>query len=80
MLISCIKSLVSSSIMGIAVYFTAKGLENIWDMSLKTAQITEVCVAVAVGVAVYAVMAYVLKMEEMHEALKIVCRKVGRAR
>ena len=80
MLISCIKSLVSSSIMGIAVYFTAKGLENIWDMSLKTAQITEVCVAVAVGVAVYAVMAYVLKMEEMHEALKIVRRKVGRAR
>ena len=49
-------------------------------MSLKTAQITEVCVAVAVGVAVYAVMAYVLKMEEMHEALKIVRRKVGRAR
>ena len=80
MLISCIKSLVSSSIMGIAVYFTAKSLENIWDMSLKTAQITEVCVAVAVGVAVYAVMAYVLKMEEMHEALKIVRRKVGRAR
>lgn len=55
-------------------------LENIWDMSLKTTQIAQVIIGVVVGVIVYAIMAYVLKMEEMQEALKIVRRKLRRAR
>lgn len=79
-LLSCVKSLLSAVVMGIAVYYTAGVLENIWDMSLKTTQIAQVIIGVVVGVIVYAIMAYVLKMEEMQEALKIVRRKLRRAR
>lgn len=79
-LLSCVKSLLSAIVMGIAVYYTAGMLENIWDMSLKTTQIAQVIIGVVVGVIVYAIMAYALKMEEMQEALKIVRRKLRRAR
>jgi len=79
-LTSVIKSSLSAAVMGMTVYLTANFIENAWDMSLKLAQISQVLIAVVVGVAVYGLMAYLLKMEEMHQALKIVKRKLKHAR
>ena len=79
-IISCIKSTISAAVMGIGVYLTAQFLENWWDMTFKWAQITQVIIAVIVGVIIYSLMAYLLKMEEMKEALKIIKRKARRSR
>ena len=79
-IISCLKSLISAAVMGAGVYFASQFLENWWNMSLKWAQISQVIIAVIVGVIIYSLMAYLLKMEEMKEALKIVRRKAHRSR
>ena len=79
-IISCFKSAISAAVMGVGVYFTAQFLENSWDMTLKWAQISQVVIAVIVGVVIYSLMASVLKMEEMKEALKIVKRKARKSR
>ena len=79
-IISCLKSAISTAVMGVGVYFTAQFLENSWDMTLKWAQISQVVIAVIVGVVIYSLMASVLKMEEMKEALKIVKRKARKSR
>lgn len=79
-IISCLKSLISAAVMGAGVYFASQFLENWWNISLKWAQISQVIIAVIVGVIIYSLMAYLLKMEEMKEALKIVRRKAHRSR
>lgn len=64
--------------MGVFVYFTAIGLEQILDVSSKVMQIVQVLASVGVGVAAYTIMVIAMKMEEAQQVLKIIKRKLRR--
>ena len=75
---SAIQSIVASAVMGVFVYFTATGLEQILDVSSKVMQIVQVLASVGVGVAAYTIMVIAMKMEEAQQVLKIIKRKLRR--
>ena len=75
---SAMQSIVASAVMGVFVYFTAIGLEQILDVSSKVMQIVQVLASVGVGVAAYTIMVIAMKMEEAQQVLKIIKRKLRR--
>lgn len=75
---SALQSAMASAVMGVVVYGTAAGLELVLDTSGKLMQIGQVCVCVAVGAAVYLILAVVLRMQEAQLMLRLVKRKIGR--
>ena len=75
---SALQSVMASLVMGVAVYYTAAGLEQVLDMTNKLMQVGQVAVGIGVGVVVYAVMAIVMKMEEARMVLGVVKRKLRR--
>ena len=64
--------------MGVAVYYTAAGLEQVLDVTNKLMQVVQVAAGIGVGVVVYAVMAIVMRMEEARMVLGVVKRKLRR--
>ncbi len=75
---SAMQSVIASVVMGLAVYAVAGGLEQVLDMTGKLMQIVQVGVGITVGVAVYAAMAIVMRMEEAQQVLRVVKRKLRR--
>ena len=72
------QSLFASVVMGVVVAVTAAGLEQVLDVSSKLVQLGQVLICVGVGVAVYAILAVVLRMEEAQMVLGVVKRKLRR--
>ncbi|MHB1420451.1 MAG: murein biosynthesis integral membrane protein MurJ [Bacillota bacterium] len=62
---SFIKSVFASILMGLGAYGTAQGLALYLNLSSKINQGLQLTAAVAVGVGLYAVIAYLLRMEEI---------------
>ncbi len=75
---SALQSVVASAVMGVAVYYTAAGLEQVLDVTNKLMQVVQVAAGIGVGVVVYAVMAIVMRMEEARMVLGVVKRKLRR--
>ena len=75
---SALQSVVASAVMGVAVYYTAAGLEQVLDVTNKLMQVAQVAAGIGVGVVVYAVMAIVMRMEEARMVLGVVKRKLRR--
>ena len=75
---SAVQSLFASVVMGVVVAVTAAGLEQVLDVSSKLVQLGQVLICVGVGVAVYAILAVVLRMEEAQMVLGVVKRKLRR--
>ena len=75
---SAVQSLFASVVMGVVVAVTAAGLEQVLDVSSKLVQLGQVLICVDVGVAVYAILAVVLRMEEAQMVLGVVKRKLRR--
>ncbi len=75
---SAMQSIAASLVMGVVVYATANGLEQIFDVSSKLMQVGQVAIGIGVGVIVYAVMAIVMRMEEAQMVLRVVKRKLRR--
>jgi len=78
MLKSFFKTLIAALIMGVFVYFTAYLIEINLDVGIKLIQITQVLLAIMVGVVVYAVMVSMMKMDEAQLAMGILMRKLKR--
>lgn len=64
--------------MGVTVYLTAGGLEQVLDVTGKVMQVGQVLISVMVGVLVYALMAIMMRMEEVRMMLSVVRRKLHR--
>lgn len=76
--VSFLQSLFGSVIMGTAVYYTTTFYEQVFDISNKLHQVIQVGLGVFIGAAVYALIAFVLKMEEAEMVKAILKRKFGR--
>ncbi|WDC84165.1 lipid II flippase MurJ [Caloramator sp. mosi_1] len=74
-LMSLSKSILSSIAMGIAVYLTSLGIERVLGNVSKLAQLINVGVSIGIGVIVYVVCAYLLKMEELQDAIKMIRKR-----
>ncbi len=75
---SALQSIVASAVMGVTVYLTAGGLEQVLDVTGKVMQVGQVLISVMVGVLVYALMAIMMRMEEVRMMLSVVRRKLHR--
>lgn len=75
---SALQSIIASAVMGVIVYLTANGLEQVLDVTGKIMQVGQVLVSVTVGVLVYAAMAILMRMEEVRMMLGVVRRKLHR--
>ncbi len=75
---SAMQSVIASAVMGVVVYATANGLEQVLDISSKLMQVGQVTIGICVGVIVYALMAIVMRMEEAQMVLRVVKRKLRR--
>ena len=75
---SACKSIIASVIMAVIVSLTVGGLEQVMDLTGKVMQITQVLIGVGVGAVVYAVLAYLFKMEEAQLVVGIIKRKLHR--
>ena len=69
-----------SLVMGLAVYQTAQWMAIITDIGTKIGQLLQVGVSIAVGVLVFGFLAFLLKMEEVKMAQKILLRRFRRKR
>jgi len=76
---SVVKTMLASLIMGITVWGVSNGLENALDTSMKIWQVIQVGVGICVGIVVFAGMAFVMKMEEANQVVRILKRKIRRA-
>ncbi len=70
------KSTIASLLMGISAYYTASFLESYLSMTSKLGQLLQTFAAIGVGVAVYLVLSFVLKMEETDFVLGLVRNKL----
>lgn len=75
---SVARSLLTSAIMGLLVYFLALYLENTLDMSLKINQIIQVISGIGLGIGVYGAFAMVFKSEEALLAWSFFTRRFHR--
>ncbi|WP_027309104.1 murein biosynthesis integral membrane protein MurJ [Caloramator sp. ALD01] len=74
-LVSLSKSIISSVAMGIVVYLTSFGIDKVLGNASKLAQLINVGVSIGLGVIVYVACAYLLKMEELQDAVKMIKKR-----
>lgn len=79
LMVSAVKSVIASFIMGGATFFAYKIVEGRIGYQGKLAQLINVGVPVVIGIVVYAGAAYILKMDEFDYVLDMVKKKVKRA-
>ncbi|MCR6544949.1 murein biosynthesis integral membrane protein MurJ [Dehalobacterium formicoaceticum] len=72
------QTLLASSIMGIACFYTARFCVMIWGVETKLAQLLQLSLSIGVGIVVFAVFAIVFRMEESELVLGILRRKLRR--
>ena len=77
-MISFVRSLMASVVMGLVVYFSAGYLESTLDMTRKINQIIQVVGGVGLGAGVYAVFALIFKSEEAMHAWNVLSRRFRR--
>ncbi|MCR5148999.1 MAG: murein biosynthesis integral membrane protein MurJ [Eubacterium sp.] len=78
MIVSAVKSVVSSGVMFAVLYFLRDFLMDVLPPDRKLIQIAHALILIVVGVIVYFVMALVLRMQEVAPVLGILKRKFGR--
>lgn len=78
LVISFVRSLMASVVMGLVVYFSAGYLESTLDMTRKINQIIQVVGGVGLGAGVYAVFALIFKSEEAMHAWNVLSRRFRR--
>lgn len=78
MLNSFIKTFVASLVMGLAVWAFVHFAEPYFNLSMKSAQLLELYLAILIGVGVYIVMAAILKIEEMDMMFDKLLLKFGK--
>lgn len=76
--VSFFQSLFGSIVMGVAVYYTSFLYQSVFDISYKLHQVIQVGLSIFVGAAVYASIAFALKMEESEMVKAMLKRRFGR--
>lgn len=76
--VSLVKTTVASIVMGVSVIFFLKVSDGFIDIASKSQQLMELFLAVGVGIVVFVIMAMVLKIKEMQDAMQLVRRKLHR--
>lgn len=74
------QTLFASLLMGVACVYTAQFSESVWGIGTKLGQLTQVSLAIGVGVVVFAVIALLFRMEEADMVFGILMRKLRRNR
>lgn len=77
MVISFLKSLVASILMGVVVHVFAKQMENVLDISSKLNQGIIVMAGILLGVVIYIILTLILKMDEAKTVGTILKRRLG---
>ena len=77
-MISLVKIIIASAVMGVGVMLFLNVSDHFIDITSKSQQLLELFLAVAVGVVLYVVMAIVLRIQEMQAAINMVRRKIRR--
>lgn len=77
-MISLVKIIIASVVMGVGVMLFLNVSDHFIDITSKSQQLLELFLAVAVGVVLYVVMAIVLRIQEMQAAINMVRRKIRR--
>ena len=72
---SGIGTITASVALGIASYYTADRLQRLLGVTHKLPQLAAVSGSIAVGILVYFVVAYLLRMEEMQFTLEMLGRR-----
>lgn len=72
---SLTKSLIASCVMGVVVFVSNRVVEGFLGSTTKLTQFINVGVAIGLGVVVYVAVAYMLKMEELHDAIAMIKKK-----
>lgn len=77
-ILSFIKSLIAASLMGIVSYLVSFGVADLVNLHSKINQSIQVITAVTAGALVYAIISYILKMEEMNSVIDIFKKRFGK--
>ena len=77
-MISLVKIIIASAVMGVGVMLFLNVSDHFIDITSKSQQLLELFLAVAIGVVLYVVMAIVLRIQEMQAAINMVRRKIRR--
>jgi len=77
-LVSLVQVLVAAAVMGVVAYGAGQLVEPYLDLARKTHQLVQVGIAVSVGIAVYAVLALLFRMEEADQVVSIIKRRFRR--
>ena len=80
MLVSFLQTLGISVLMGLAAFWTACLVERLVDTVTKLGQVIQVGAGISTGVAVFAALALLLKMEEGEQARSLLLRRLRRQR
>ncbi|TZE81717.1 murein biosynthesis integral membrane protein MurJ [Calorimonas adulescens] len=75
-LMTIIKSTVSSLVMGAAAYYSYVYLSSIFGIESKLNQLIHTGGSIIIGVIVFAAMAYILRMDELNVVLDIIKRRI----
>lgn len=78
MIVSFMKTLVISGVMGLAAYYTSVLAASMVDTGTKLGQIIQVGTGVATGTIVFVILALILKMEEAQMAQSMLLRRFRR--
>lgn len=78
LMISLVKIIIASAVMGVGVMLFLNVSDHFIDITSKSQQLLELFLAVAIGVVLYVVMAIVLRIQEMQAAINMVRRKIRR--
>ncbi|WP_227767546.1 murein biosynthesis integral membrane protein MurJ [Zhaonella formicivorans] len=79
MLLSFLKSLAASVVMGVTVYLFSQWLEEFLDVNSKINQGIEVMLGVGLGAAIYIGIAWLFRMEEARMVAELLARRFKRA-
>ncbi len=74
--ITSIKSVFASAVMGICAYFSYVGLSSIFGEASKMSQLINAGVPIIIGVVVFIVMSYILKIEELDVIMGVLKRRI----
>lgn len=74
-MITFAKAIVSALIMGAVVYLTSYGMDKVLGNASKLAQLINAGVSIGIGVIVYIACAYLLKMEELQDAVEMIKKR-----
>ena len=78
--VSVIKTIVASAVMAAAAYGVSLGCEQLFGLASKWTQMLQLFSAGIIGVAVFLIMAKLLKMPEMNSVINTMKRKFGRGK